>query len=131
MTDPQDRLSDASQENKQPQALDIGQQDDHKLSESEKLREIDAAIAREDLALGSFSHLDIKKILLKIDFRLVTMLTILYLLSFLDRGNIGNAAIEGLREDLNLTGPQYSFCLGGALSGRYRISCHFGLDAIW
>lgn len=39
------------------------------------------------------------------------MLTLLYLLSFLDRGNIGNAKIEGLSEDLNLTGPQYNWCL--------------------
>lgn len=36
-----------------------------------------------------------------------------YLLSFLDRGNIGNAKIEGLSEDLKLTGPQYNWCLTG------------------
>ncbi|KAL1982370.1 hypothetical protein VTN96DRAFT_1401 [Rasamsonia emersonii] len=39
------------------------------------------------------------------------MLAVLYLLSFLDRGNIGNAKIEGLAEDLHLTGAQYNWCL--------------------
>jgi hypothetical protein len=45
------------------------------------------------------------------DIRIVPMLTLLYLLSFLDRGNIGNANIEGLSEDLGLTGAQYNWCL--------------------
>jgi len=35
----------------------------------------------------------------------------LYLLSFLDRGNIGNAKIEGLQEDLKMTASQYNWCL--------------------
>jgi hypothetical protein len=39
------------------------------------------------------------------------MLALLYLLSFLDRGNIGNAKIEGLADDLHMTGPQYNWCL--------------------
>jgi MFS family permease len=39
------------------------------------------------------------------------MLAVLYLLSFLDRGNIGNAKIEGLQEDLKLTNDQYNLCL--------------------
>jgi hypothetical protein len=34
-------------------------------------------------------------------------------LSFLDRGNIGNAKIEGLAEDLKLTGAEYNWCLTG------------------
>lgn len=63
------------------------------------------------LTLVSFSHLDRKKLLRKMDLRLIPMLTVLYLLSFLDRGNIGNAKIEGLAEDLNLTGSQYNWCL--------------------
>lgn len=39
------------------------------------------------------------------------MLAILYLISNLDRTNIGNAAIEGLSEDLGLTGVQYNIAL--------------------
>lgn len=58
-----------------------------------------------------FSNVDEKKVLRKMDLRLIPMLALLYLLSFLDRGNIGNAKIEGLSETLKLTGPQYNWCL--------------------
>lgn len=58
-----------------------------------------------------FAHLDEKAILRKMDIRLIPMLALLYLLSFLDRGNIGNAKIEGLHEDLGLTPDQYNWCL--------------------
>ena len=57
-----------------------------------------------------FSDVDEKKVLRKMDIRLIPMLALLYLLSFLDRGNIGNAKIEGLDTDLGLTGPQYNWC---------------------
>lgn len=58
-----------------------------------------------------FSNVNEKKTLRKMDLRLLPMLALLYLLSFLDRGNIGNAKIEGLSETLKLTGPQYNWCL--------------------
>ncbi|KAH8677255.1 major facilitator superfamily domain-containing protein [Ilyonectria robusta] len=61
--------------------------------------------------LESFAHLDEKKILRKMDIRLIPMLALLYLLSFLDRGNIGNAKIEGLQEDLKMEPDQYNWCL--------------------
>lgn len=41
-----------------------------------------------------------EKILRKMDLRLIPMLAVLYLLAFLDRGNIGNAKIEGMLDDL-------------------------------
>ncbi|CAG8902071.1 unnamed protein product [Penicillium egyptiacum] len=50
-------------------------------------------------------------ILRKMDIRLLPMLGVLYLLAFLDRGNIGNAKIEGLLDDLHMSGQQYSWCL--------------------
>ncbi|KAH1595084.1 hypothetical protein KXV44_008103 [Aspergillus fumigatus] len=52
-----------------------------------------------------------KRVLRKMDLRLIPMLSVLYLLAFLDRGNIGNAKIEGLVEDLGLTSQEYSWCL--------------------
>lgn len=64
-----------------------------------------------DPANFDFSHIDEKKVLRKMDIRLLPMLALLYLLSFLDRGNIGNARIEGLTETLNMSGPQYNWCL--------------------
>lgn len=65
----------------------------------------------EDLDEEDFSDIDQKKLLRKLDLRLLPLFTILYLLSFLDRGNIGNAKIEGLTEDLNLVGNQFNMCL--------------------
>lgn len=58
-----------------------------------------------------FSDIDEKKLRRKLDWRLLPLFTVLYLLSFLDRGNIGNAKIEGLAEDLNLVGNQFNMCL--------------------
>jgi hypothetical protein len=48
-----------------------------------------------------------KALLRKIDWRLLPAVGILYLLSFLDRSNVGNARIEGLADDLHMTGNQY------------------------
>jgi hypothetical protein len=59
---------------------------------------------------ADFSHIDEKKVLRKMDLRLIPMLALLYLLSFMDRGNIGNAKIENLVEELNMTGGQYNWC---------------------
>lgn len=61
-------------------------------------------------SLPDFSHVDEKKILRKMDLRLIPIMSLLYLLAFLDRGNIGNARIEGLEADLRLTGSQYNWC---------------------
>ncbi|KFY15912.1 hypothetical protein V492_01690 [Pseudogymnoascus sp. VKM F-4246] len=74
-----------------------------------------------------FSQVDEAKTLRKMDIRLIPALTVLYLLSFLDRGydirapaqpsftdiarNIGNANIQGLSDDLGLSGPEYNLCL--------------------
>ncbi|KAF4293448.1 hypothetical protein KXX32_006325 [Aspergillus fumigatus] len=52
-----------------------------------------------------------KKLLRKVDVRLVPMLAVLYLISHLDRANIGNAKIEGLVKDLGLTGIQWNIVL--------------------
>ncbi|KAL7629836.1 hypothetical protein AAE478_001359 [Parahypoxylon ruwenzoriense] len=42
-------------------------------------------------------------LLRKLDLRLLPAVGILYLLSFLDRSNVGNARIEGLTSDLNIS----------------------------
>ncbi|CAI7604650.1 unnamed protein product [Penicillium pancosmium] len=52
-----------------------------------------------------------RKLLWKLDIRLVPWLSLLYLVSFLDRTNIGNAKLVGLEDDLKLTGAQYNACL--------------------
>jgi phosphatidylinositol 3,5-bisphosphate 5-phosphatase len=48
-----------------------------------------------------------RTVLRRLDRRLVLFVALLYLLSFLDRSNIGNARIAGLTEDLNLDSAQY------------------------
>lgn len=48
-----------------------------------------------------------KALLRKLDLKLLPALTLLYLLSFLDRSNVANARLEGLTTDLNMTGNQY------------------------
>lgn len=52
-----------------------------------------------------------RKLLWRLDVQLIPWLCLLYLISFLDRTNIGNAKIAGLPEDLGLSGPQYNACL--------------------
>lgn len=49
-----------------------------------------------------------KAMIRKVDLRLVPVLAVLYLFSHIDRANIGNAKIEGMMEDLNMSGIQYN-----------------------
>ena len=48
-----------------------------------------------------------KRLLRTLDLRLLPAVSVLYLLSFLDRSNVANARIEGLTTDLKMTGNQY------------------------
>jgi hypothetical protein len=82
-----------------------------KRDKASEIARIDALATAPGVTRASFAHLDEKAILRKMDLRLIPMLALLYLLSFLDRGNIGNAKIEGLVEDLGMTGPQYNWTL--------------------
>lgn len=53
-----------------------------------------------------------KRLIRKIDITLIPFLALLYLLSFLDRTNIGNARLDSLEEDLNIEGGlQYNDAL--------------------
>ncbi|PKK79455.1 MFS general substrate transporter [Rhizophagus irregularis] len=52
-----------------------------------------------------------KKLLRKIDLRIIPLLTLLYLLSFLDRVNIGNAKLAHIEHDIGLVGVQFNWCL--------------------
>uniref|UniRef100_A0A0L0NR63 Major facilitator superfamily (MFS) profile domain-containing protein n=1 Tax=Candidozyma auris TaxID=498019 RepID=A0A0L0NR63_CANAR len=79
------------------------------MSEKPKVEHIE--LASQVSEADSFADVDRAKITRKVDLHLLPIFTILYLLSFLDRGNIGNAKIEGLAEDLNLVGNQYNLCL--------------------
>lgn len=70
----------------------------------------DAKGLNED-GLPSYDPTEVKRVLRKVDLRLLPMLTALYLLAFLDRGNIGNAKVAGMNAELGLTGTQYNIVL--------------------
>ncbi|KAL8758229.1 MAG: hypothetical protein Q9199_001639 [Rusavskia elegans] len=65
----------------------------------------DAGLSQEEKA-----RID-RRLLWKLDLRLIPWLCLLYLISFLDRTNIGNARLVGLEDDLNITGGQYNAAL--------------------
>jgi hypothetical protein len=44
-----------------------------------------------------------KKLVRKIDWRIIPGVILLYLLSFLDRSNVANAKVEGLAEDTKMS----------------------------
>ena len=47
----------------------------------------------------------------KIDMRVIPILCLLFVLTFLDRVNIANAAVYGMARDLRLVGNQYNIAL--------------------
>ncbi|PYH44636.1 putative MFS transporter [Aspergillus saccharolyticus JOP 1030-1] len=53
----------------------------------------------------------VRNLLFKMDCRLLPALSGLFLCSFLDRTNVGNAKILGLEDDINITGHQYDIGL--------------------
>ena len=58
-----------------------------------------------------YTPLESSRVLRKLDRRLVSFMALLYMLSFLDRSNIGNARIAGLADDLALSSAQYEWLL--------------------
>lgn len=58
-------------------------------------------------AIATAHGINEKKFLRKLDLKLLPALGFLYLLSFLDRSNVGNARIEGLTTSLHMTGNEY------------------------
>ncbi|KAL4241787.1 MFS transporter superfamily protein [Abortiporus biennis] len=59
----------------------------------------------------NISGIDEKRLLRRIDWHVVPWLAVLYLLNFLDRGNIGNARLYNMQTDLHITDKQYLIAL--------------------
>lgn len=133
-TSPYNEKVEVDQDESGPDKTSIhqGHQHGHHSKAEDEIKRIEALALAEGTTLDSFKHLDEKKILRKMDLRLIPVLALLYLLSFLDRestfirplslpmpisnksrlgGNIGNAKIEGLQEDLGLRSYEYNWCL--------------------
>ncbi|OJJ54888.1 hypothetical protein ASPSYDRAFT_81150 [Aspergillus sydowii CBS 593.65] len=66
---------------------------------------------REFALLLRFGEDRTKKLIHKIDWRLMPALSVLYLVSYMDRTNIGNARLLGLERDLNLSPSQFNMAL--------------------
>ncbi|KAL1917030.1 uncharacterized protein VTP21DRAFT_5228 [Calcarisporiella thermophila] len=52
-----------------------------------------------------------RRLVRKLDLRLIPFLALLYLLSFLDRINLGNAKLDTIESDLNTTGAEFNWAL--------------------
>lgn len=52
-----------------------------------------------------------KKVMWKLDLRIIPFLGLLYLCSFLDRVNIGNAKLAGITKDINISATDYNVAL--------------------
>ncbi|OJT03631.1 High-affinity nicotinic acid transporter [Trametes pubescens] len=85
----------------------------------EKDSEVEAAIEVTQLTAGSdrlppppvLTAEEERRLWRKVDMRLIPISTLLYLVSYLDRGNIGNAKLQGLLTQLDLTGQKYNIAL--------------------
>ncbi|KAF8315934.1 MFS general substrate transporter [Clavulina sp. PMI_390] len=83
------------------------------LEEGKPLDALETSTPHAEIAsiLAKFSPEDERKLLWKIDVTLIPWLSLLFLLSFLDRSSIGNASLYGMRKDLHLTDQKYLWAL--------------------
>ncbi|KAF1850771.1 high-affinity nicotinic acid transporter [Cucurbitaria berberidis CBS 394.84] len=64
-----------------------------------------------DVEPQGFDQAATKKLLRRLDWHIIPFMSLIYLLCFLDRTNIGNARLDHLEKDLKLHGLQYNDCL--------------------
>ncbi|KAL5117788.1 hypothetical protein ACEQ8H_004262 [Pleosporales sp. CAS-2024a] len=64
-----------------------------------------------DVETQGYDESATKKLLRKLDWHIIPFMSLIYLLCFLDRTNIGNARLDHLEKDLHLKGIQYNDCL--------------------
>ena len=62
-----------------------------------------------------------RKLVRKIDVRLLPPIIVMYLLNYIDRNNIAAARLGGLEDDLHLHGTQYQTCKLSTAAARYAI----------
>ena len=79
------------------------------MSPSKEELEEDAEVLRLKTLL--YTPEEEKKVVRKFDLHILTFLCALYMLSYLDRGNIGNAKTAGMNKDLGMTDSQFQWLL--------------------
>ncbi|KAL6244531.1 hypothetical protein RBB50_008773 [Rhinocladiella similis] len=77
----------------------------------EGARELEIIGTNDEEAVPELSHAAQKRLMRKIDLRLIPMLFVLFLLAFIDRVNIGNAKVLGIEKELGLHGNQFNIAL--------------------
>ncbi|KAI9651352.1 hypothetical protein NHQ30_001393 [Ciborinia camelliae] len=82
--------------------------DEVQIHDEEKISE---SVSSEAMASTGFDSAATKKLVKKLDLRLIPILAAIYLCCFLDRANVGNARLEGLEKDLHLVGLDYNIAL--------------------
>ncbi|KXN82652.1 hypothetical protein AN958_02329 [Leucoagaricus sp. SymC.cos] len=76
----------------------------------EEIRVAPSSISFETAGVGGHG-ISTARLLRKLDWNLIPFISLLYLLSFLDRSNVGNARLAGLERDLGLKGLDYNIAL--------------------
>ncbi|ESZ90904.1 hypothetical protein SBOR_8711 [Sclerotinia borealis F-4128] len=82
--------------------------DEVQIHEEEKMSESHSS---ETMASTRFDTAATKKLVKKLDLRLIPILATIYLVCFLDRTNVGNARLDGLEKDLHMAGLDYNIAL--------------------
>ncbi|KAK5659061.1 hypothetical protein OQA88_1148 [Cercophora sp. LCS_1] len=70
-----------------------------------------ASIVVVDAEIQGWDEKTTKRLLWRLDWHIIPFMSLIYLLCFLDRTNIGNARLDNLEQDLHLQGLQYNDCL--------------------
>ncbi|KAF1913026.1 major facilitator superfamily domain-containing protein [Ampelomyces quisqualis] len=81
------------------------------LEEKKAPHETAVDILAGDVETQGFNASATKKLLRRLDWNIIPFMSLIYLLCFLDRTNIGNARLDHLESDLKLKGIQYNDCL--------------------
>lgn len=77
------------------------------LGEKSNVEMIESVSSSSSASLG-YDEKATKRLVRKVDVVLLPFLALLYLLSFLDRTNIGNARLAGLEKSLGMKGLHYN-----------------------
>ncbi|OAL03098.1 high-affinity nicotinic acid transporter [Phaeosphaeriaceae sp. SRC1lsM3a] len=81
------------------------------MTEKKDPAETSVDILSGDVEVQGYDAHATKKLLRKLDWHIIPFMSLIYLLCFLDRTNIGNARLDHLEKDLKLKGIQYNDCL--------------------
>ncbi|KAI9372451.1 major facilitator superfamily domain-containing protein [Aspergillus egyptiacus] len=80
-------------------------------SHASHLEDVEKPTDNHDDIINSFTPQQRKRLIRRIDIRLVITLGFLYLISLLDRTNLGAASVAGMQEDLNMNASNNGYSL--------------------